>query len=131
MKKLSVKSISHEEMVDITSEIQSMLKSEKIENGIAIIYIPHTTAAVTINEGADPDVQYDIINHLQKIIPHNAGYRHSEGNSDAHIKASMLGSSQTILINNNQLVLGTWQHIFFYEGDGPRNRVVYVDFLSK
>ena len=96
-----------------------------------IAYVPHTIAGITINEGADPSVQRDIIENLKKIIPESGDYHHMEGNSDAHIKASILGSSVTVIVQNNRLVLGTWQHIFFYEGDGPRNRTVYVEMISK
>jgi secondary thiamine-phosphate synthase enzyme len=117
-------------MIDITSEIQNAINQEKIMDGILIIYVPHTTAGITINEGADPDVQLDIIHALQKLIPENASYHHSEGNSDAHIKASLLGSSVTVLVNNGKLLLGTWQHIFFYEGDGPRNRKAYIQIMK-
>jgi len=113
-------------MIDITDEVQQVIKEEKISEGSVIVYIPHTTAGITINEGADPDVQQDIIKTLEKLIPENASYHHSEGNSDAHIKASLLGSSVTILVTNGILVLGTWQHIFFYEGDGPRHRTAYI-----
>jgi len=118
-------------MIDITSDIQEIVNEEKIKNGLVVVYIPHTTAGVTINEGADPSVQRDIIETLNKLIPESGDYHHSEGNSDAHIKASILGSSVTVLLENGRLVLGTWQHIFFYEGDGPRNRKVYVDFVKK
>jgi len=95
-----------------------------------LVYVPHTTAGITINEGADPSVQQDIIEALAKLIPENRDYHHIEGNSDAHIKASLLGSSATIIIKNKKLVLGTWQHIFFYEGDGPRKRKVYIDLVK-
>ena len=113
-------------MIDITDKIQHIIEKEKISEGFVIVYVPHTTAGVTINEGADPNVQQDILLTLQKLIPENDSYHHSEGNSDAHIKASILGSSVTVLITNGTLVLGTWQHIFFYEGDGPRHRMVYL-----
>jgi secondary thiamine-phosphate synthase enzyme len=126
MKELRVTSTQRNQMIDITDEIQQMVKEEKIIEGFAIVYVPHTTAGIFINEGADPDVQQDIIETLQKLVPENSSYHHSEGNSDAHIKASLLGSSVTVLIRNGALVLGTWQHIFFYEGDGPRQRTVYV-----
>jgi secondary thiamine-phosphate synthase enzyme len=118
-------------MIDITDEIRSVVKEENITEGSVIVYVPHTTAGVTINEGADPDVQQDIIEKLEKLIPKEASYHHSEGNSDAHIKASLLGSSVTIIIRKKDLVLGTWQHIFFYEGDGPRHRTVYVAVNSQ
>ena len=116
-------------MVDITSDIQEIINKENIQTGHVIVYVPHTTAGITINEGADPNVQRDIIETLKNIIPESEGYHHIEGNSDAHIKASLLGSSITVLVENKRLVLGTWQHIFFYEGDGPRNRRVYIDVI--
>jgi len=130
MKELHISSRQREEMIDITREIQTVVSQEKIQDGTVIVYVPHTTAGVTINEGADPDVQRDLINTLQRLVPENAHYQHSEGNSDAHIKASILGLSVTVLVNNGALVLGTWQHIFFYEGDGPRNRTIYLQFLK-
>ena len=91
-----------------------------------VLYVPHTTAGITINEGADPSVQRDIIESLCGLIPRNGDYHHMEGNSDAHIKSSLIGSSVTVLVENNNLVLGTWQRIFFYEGDGPRSRKILV-----
>jgi secondary thiamine-phosphate synthase enzyme len=130
MKELHISSKEREEMIDITREVQNLVDQEKARDGYLIVYVPHTTAGVTINEGADPDVQRDIIQTLQKLIPENAHYHHSEGNSDAHIKASILGSSVIVLVNNGTLLLGTWQHIFFYEGDGPRNRTVYVQLMK-
>ena len=131
MNELRVISNKRNEMIDITNDIKTVVEKERISNGFVVIYVPHTTAGITINEGADPSVKTDIIKTLGKIIPENDNYHHLEGNSDAHIKASILGSSVTVLINNNKLVLGTWQHIFFYEGDGPRNRKVYVEVVSK
>lgn len=113
-------------MIDITDQVQQVVKEEHLDEGFLIVYVPHTTAGITINEGADPDVQQDIIDTLEQLVPENRSYHHSEGNSDAHIKASLLGSSATVLISNGRLVLGTWQHIFFYEGDGPRHRTVYL-----
>jgi len=130
MKELHISSQKREEMIDITIEIQNVVNQEKIREGHLIVYVPHTTAAVTINEGADPDVQQDIIDILHKLLPEHSHYRHAEGNSDAHIKASLLGSSVTVLISNGKLLLGTWQHIFFYEGDGPRQRIIFIDLVS-
>lgn len=127
MKKIQVKTSKRNEMVDITNDIQKIVDDEKIENGTITVYVPHTTASVTINEGADPSVQRDIIENLKKLIPHSGDYKHMEGNSDAHIKSSLIGPSETIIVENGKLVLGTWQHVFFYEGDGPRTRKVYVD----
>ena len=119
------------EMIDITEEIKDIVVKSGITDGFAVVYVPHTTAGVTINEGADPSVKRDIIHLLAKIIPENGNYHHLEGNSDAHIKASLIGSSINILIDDKKLVLGPWQHVFFYEGDGPRNRHVYVDVFKK
>ena len=131
MRELKVRSSKKNEMIDITRDIQEIVNEENLENGIVIVYVPHTTAGITINEGADPSVQRDIIKTLKKMIPESGDYHHSEGNSDAHIKASLIGSSVNVIVNQNRLVLGTWQHIFFYEGDGPRNRKVIIDFISK
>lgn len=127
MWEISISSKKRNEMIDITKKVQEIVDEQTIHDGQLCIYVPHTTAGVTINEGADPSVQHDIIAMLEKLIPHKAGYQHLEGNSDAHIKASILGSSVTVLVHNKQLLLGTWQHIFFYEGDGPRTRKVIVD----
>jgi secondary thiamine-phosphate synthase enzyme len=126
MKKLHISSSQRNQMIDITSNIQHLIKEENFNDGVVIVYVPHTTAGITINEGADPSVQQDIIETLQRLIPVNSNYKHTEGNSDAHIKASLLGSSTTVLVTKGKLVLGTWQHIFLYEGDGPRNRIVYI-----
>lgn len=130
MKELKIVSKKRNEMIDITNEVQRIIYKENIENGYVIIYVPHTTAGITINEGADPSVQKDIIETLNKLVPEYGNYMHSEGNSDAHIKASILGSSVTIIIQDSRLELGTWQHIFFYEGDGPRNRKVFLEIIK-
>ena len=130
MREIKVISKKRNEMIDITGDIQEIVDEEEIINGLAVIYVPHTTAGITINEGADPSVQRDIIETLKGIIPESGNYHHSEGNSDAHIKASLMGSSVTVIIENKRLVLGTWQHIFFFEGDGPRNRRVYLNFVK-
>ena len=131
MRELKVISKKRNEMIDITNDVQKLIDKENIREGFVIVYIPHTTAGITINEGADPSVQRDIIETLNRIIPESGNYLHSEGNSDAHIKASIIGSSVIVLIENSRLVLGTWQHIFFYEGDGPRNRKVYIEIIKK
>ena len=130
MWEINVSSKKRNEMIDITYDVQKLIDEENLVEGHLLIYVPHTTAGITINEGADPNVQRDIIETLKKLVPENAGYMHMEGNSDAHIKASLLGSSVTVIIKNKKLVLGTWQHIFFFEGDGPRNRKVYVDMVK-
>jgi len=126
MKEIHISSKQRNQMIDITDDIQQLVKEEKINEGYVIIYVPHTTAGITINEGADPSVQQDIIKTLQQLIPEKNNYDHLEGNSDAHIKASLLGSSVTLLVEKGKLILGTWQRIFFYEGDGPRNRRVNI-----
>ena len=123
---ISVKTRSRIDMVDITASVQKELSKAGVDDGFCVVYVPHTTAGVTINEGADPAVCHDIITKLNEMVPPNAGYRHMEGNSDSHIKASIMGSSVTVMIENNRLVLGTWQKIFFCEFDGPRSRKVYV-----
>jgi len=130
MRELKVVSKKRNQMIDITNDIQEIISEENLQNGLVTVYIPHTTAGVTINEGADPSVQRDIIEKLKKIIPEQGDYHHMEGNSDAHIKASLLGSSVNVIVKNNKLMLGTWQHIFFYEGDGPRNRRVYIELIA-
>jgi secondary thiamine-phosphate synthase enzyme len=130
MKKFTVRTSSIAEMIDITDRIRTMLKEKKIKSGICHVFVPHTTAAVTINENADPDVLRDILMELDKIVPLSDRYRHAEGNSAAHIKASMLGASETVFIEDGDLVLGTWQSIFFCEFDGPRTRTVIVKVLS-
>ena len=123
---ISVKTSSRIDMVDITPSIQKEISASGITDGICVAYVPHTTSGITINEGADPDVCRDIIKKLNELVPPDAGYRHMEGNADSHIKASMIGSSVTVLIENGRLVLGTWQKIFFCEFDGPRSRKTYV-----
>jgi len=130
MREIKVVTQKRNEMVDITGDVQDVVEQENIDEGVAIVYVPHTTAGITINEGADPSVQHDIVEILKKIVPETGNYNHMEGNSDAHIKASILGSSVTVLIKNKRLVLGTWQHIFFYEGDGPRTRKVIIKIFS-
>ena len=130
MWEINVSSKKRNEMIDITYDIQKLIDEEKLIEGHLLVYVPHTTAGVTINEGADPSVQRDIIETLKILVPENTDYMHMEGNSDAHIKASLLGSSVTVLIKNKKLMLGTWQHIFFFEGDGPRNRKVYIDIIK-
>ncbi len=116
---------SKTEMVDITTYVQKELSRDGLKDGFCVVYVPHTTAGITINEGADPAVCHDILAKLNEMIPPDAGYRHLEGNSDSHIKTSIIGSSVTVMVENGRLVLGTWQKIFFCEFDGPRSRKVY------
>jgi len=117
------------EMIDITGPVRAVIRDEGIRDGICYVFVPHTTAAVTINENADPDVPRDILAELEKVIPFADNYRHREGNSAAHIKASLTGSSETLVIEKGDLLLGTWQSLFFCEFDGPRTRKVVVKIL--
>ena len=127
-KEFSIRTNQQVEFVKLTSQVQKLLDESGIQEGICHVYVPHTTAGITINEGADPDVVRDMTMELNKIVPFEDGYRHAEGNTAAHIKASMMGSSVAVIIENGKLVLGTWQAIFFCEFDGPRTRRVLVRF---
>jgi len=130
MMTLTVKSKSRTQLIDITSEIQKVVRSSGISEGLCMLYVPHTTAAITINESADPSVATDIMMVLDEVIPWKADYRHLEGNSPAHIKSSLVGASELIIIENGSLVLGTWQGIFFCEFDGPRTRNVHTRLMK-
>jgi len=129
MKTFTVKTSQRTEILDITHQIQKAVTDSKVRNGICCVFVPHTTAAVTINENADPNVPRDILMKLGKVIPFDDNYRHTEGNSDAHIKTSLVGSSEIIIVEDGRLVLGTWQSIFFCEFDGPRNRRFLVKII--
>ena len=124
--RMTVDTTRHTQMVDITGLVKRAVKESGVQDGICTVFIPHTTAAVTINENADPDVVRDFTMEIDKIVPWEDGYQHMEGNSAAHLKASMIGFSEQIIIDGGQLVLGTWQDIYFCEFDGPRNRKVYI-----
>lgn len=127
---LTVKSKLRTQLIDITSEIQKVVRSSGISEGLCMLYVPHTTAAITINESADPSVATDIMMVLDEVIPWKADYRHLEGNSPAHIKSTLVGASEVIAIESGSLVLGTWQGIFFCEFDGPRTRSVHMRLLK-
>lgn len=129
MKILEIQSQSKEEFIDITGKAREFVASSGTSNGLFLIYVPHTTAAVTVNENADPSVKKDIISALKKIIPDSLPYNHLEGNSPAHIKASLVGESVSLIVEEGELALGTWQGIFFCEFDGPRRRKVYMKGL--
>jgi len=122
----TVKTSARFEMIDITSRVAAKVRESGIEQGLCHIFVPHTTAAVTINENADPDVPRDILAALDRMVPFSADYRHTEGNAAAHVKASLFGASQTVLIESGNLILGTWQALFLCEFDGPRTRTVVV-----
>ena len=126
---LNVKTTKHTQMLDITHLIQKAVTESGIRDGLCIVFVPHTTAAVTINENADPDVVRDLTTEINKIVPWEDGYHHMEGNSAAHLKSSMIGFSEQIIVEEGRLLLGTWQGIYFCEYDGPRNRKVYVKVI--
>ncbi len=126
-KTISVSSSRHCEMIDISQEVKRFVSAHNVKDGHVHIFCPHTTAAITINENADPDVQDDILLTLRRVFPKNAdGYKHCEGNSDSHVKSSLVGASESILISDGELVLGVWQGIYFCEFDGPRSRKVIM-----
>lgn len=131
LKMININTPQREILMDITREINNIVSESNIQNGVCRLFVPHTTAAITINENADPSVKKDMINFLGKLIPQNAGFRHMEGNSDAHIKSTLVGPSLEILINNKRLVLGTWQGIMFAEFDGPRNRKLHIQLQGE
>jgi secondary thiamine-phosphate synthase enzyme len=129
IKRLEVLTGTRNQLIDITSQVKTFLKSVEISSGIIIVYVPHTTCGITINENADPAVKEDITAFLGRIIPFNGPYSHAEGNSDAHIKASITGSSVTVIVESGSLILGTWQGIFLAEYDGPRKRSVLIKVI--
>ena len=130
MKKFQVRTSRRQEMVNVTRFVEEMVRKTGFRSGLCVVYCPHTTGAVTINEGADPDVASDILMALSRLVPENLPFRHREGNADAHMKASLIGPSETVIIHDGRLLLGTWQKIFFCEFDGPRERSVHVKFLA-
>lgn len=127
---ISVKTGKRHELKDITAEIEQYLSTNSLTGGLLIIYCPHTTAGITINEGADPAVARDILASLEKLIPYKGDYRHAEGNSDAHIKTSLTGPSVQIIVEEGRPMLGTWQKIFFAEFDGPRSRKIWLKWIE-
>ena len=126
METISVQTKTRVDFIDITSDVRRVVKGANVEKGVCYVYVPHTTAGITINENADPSVGRDIENHLNELIPRHDRFTHSEGNADAHIKSTLVGCSATMLIHNGTLLLGTWQGVFFCEFDGPRNRKIHV-----
>jgi len=129
VKYINVKSKSRIEFIDITEQVQDVVKESGIAKGVCFLFVPHTTAGITINEGADPSVQRDILNSLNRLIPHELNYFHREGNADAHIKSTLVGTSVHVIVEEGKLLLGTWQSVFFCEFDGPRHRRVAVKFV--
>ncbi len=128
---LEISTGEREEMIDITTQVRALVRKSGWQSGALLLYCPHTTGAVTVNEGADPDVVRDITVNMRKLIPHRGDYHHMEGNSDAHIKTSMFGPDQMLIVEGGDVMLGTWQRIFFCEFDGPRNRKLWVKWLAE
>ncbi len=128
--KIEIRTNKRMEMVDVTGTVRDIVRKSGVRTGICVLYVPHTTAAVTINENADPSVRRDINRTLAQLVPAGAGYEHLEGNADAHIKATMVGPSETVIIVDGDIMLGTWQGIFFCEFDGPRRRRMFVKIME-
>ncbi|MDP8264070.1 MAG: secondary thiamine-phosphate synthase enzyme YjbQ [Candidatus Aceula lacicola] len=126
---IKISTHTRNQIIDITSQLQKYISQNNFQSGLLTVFSPHTTAGITVNENADPDVKNDIVSFLQKTIPQNNQFAHAEGNSDAHIKGSLVNFSQNFIIENKQIQLGTWQGIFFMEFDGPRSREVWLKFL--
>ena len=129
MQTFTVQTHHRAELIDITSEVQSVVRESGVETGLCVVYCPHTTAGITVNENADPDVVHDLLMGLERIVPRTWPYRHGEGNSDAHLKSSIIGCSQQLIIHKGSLSLGTWQGVYFCEFDGPRSRKVHVQVM--
>jgi secondary thiamine-phosphate synthase enzyme len=130
MKTITITTHAQTEMLDVTKQVQAAIQAEKFENGICMLFVPHTTAGITINEAADPDVRRDILMVLNQMVPWEANYRHMEGNSPAHVKSSLVGASEFIAVEKGQLVLGTWQGIFYCDFDGPRTRKLHLRLMA-
>ncbi len=130
MKRFEVRTTAREQMIDITRDVAAVVDSLGLADGAVVVFAPHTTAAITINENADPDVVTDVLQGLERIAPRRGHYRHAEGNSDGHIKSSLVGASELVAVSGGQLVLGTWQGLYFCEFDGPRTRSVIVQALG-
>lgn len=131
MKLFTIKTNKRTEFINIDRYIRETLKESNVKEGIVCVYIPHTTAGITINENADPDVITDLEETLEKLVPWKGNYRHVEGNAPAHVKASLVGSSVHLIVSGGELVLGTWQSVFFCEFDGPRTRKFYLEIIEK
>lgn len=130
MEKINIKTNRRVELIDITDKVQAIVSKNKLKEGVCFVFCPHTTAGLTINENADPSVQSDIINAVNKLVPAGAGYSHSEGNADSHVKSSLFGSSLNIFVEGAELALGRWQGIYFCESDGPRSREIWVKVME-
>jgi secondary thiamine-phosphate synthase enzyme len=131
MKRFDISTKSRTEFIDITAKVGEIVRESKVKDGVCVVFVPHTTAGITVNENADPSVRVDIVEELNKVVPFDDGYHHAEGNADAHIKSTLVGTDKTIFVENGALVLGTWQGIYFCEFDGPRRRNVFVKILER
>ena len=131
LEKIKVSTHQRNELVDITEKVKTVVKKNKTKQGTVHVYCPHTTAAITVNENADPSVQSDISSTLSTLIPHQGNYAHMEGNADAHVKAAIVGSSRTLFVQDNRIAFGTWQGIYLCEFDGPRTREVWVKVIEE
>ena len=130
METIRIQTHDHEEMADITTAVRKVINENGWSDGALLLYCPHTTGAVTVNEGADPDVVRDILVNMRKLVPHRGDYHHAEGNSDAHIKSSLFGCDQMVVVEGGNIQLGTWQKIYFCEFDGPRTRKLWVKWIG-
>ena len=130
MERIKLTSQSRNQIVDITPQVNDCLQNNSITSGIAVVYCPHTTAAISVNENYDPDVKSDMLEFMNKLVPQHAGFDHAEGNSDSHIKGGLFNFSQTFIIEDGRLQLGQWQGIYFMEFDGPRSREVWIKFVE-
>lgn len=130
MEKISIQTGSREELLDITRAVQSLVASKGWAEGVLLLWCPHTTGAVTVNENADPDVARDIVVNMKKLVPRSGDYSHAEGNSDAHIKMSLFGPGLPLIVSEGRVQLGTWQGIYFCEWDGPRTRKLWLQFVK-
>ena len=128
---IDVKTTNKQEIIDITPRVRELIQDRRLLNGMIVVYVPHTTAGIAINENADRDVKADFLRKMGEIVPLDDGYRHIEGNSDAHIKTILTNTSQTVFVENGRLLLGTWQGLYFCEYDGPRNRKCWIKFLEE
>jgi secondary thiamine-phosphate synthase enzyme len=130
LRRLTVSSRQREELIDITRNVRSAVQASSVTDGVIYLWSLHTTCGLTVNEGADPDVARDLVHMMRKLAPHSGDYRHSEGNSDSHLKTSLFGPGLTLIVEKGQLVLGTWQHVFLAEWDGPRSREIAYVLIS-
>lgn len=130
MHKITIKTSSRTELIDITSKVEEAVVKSKVDKGTCVVFVPHTTAGITINENADPSVRKDLLKEINKIVPFDDNYAHTEGNAAAHIKATLIGSSVSVIVEAGNLQLGSWQGIYFAEFDGPRSRGVWIKIIS-